>query len=817
MKISFDWIKDYVDIPADFDVNKLFYDLTMSTVEVEGIADLRKQFDKIIVGKIEEVLPHPNADRLKICRTVISDSETVDIVCGGTNVQAGMNVAVACPGAMVRWHGEGDKVEIKVSKVRGVKSIGMICGASEIGLSDLFPAKEETHIVDLSDFDILPGTPIADALDLNDYILEIDNKSMTNRPDLWGHYGMAREIAALYDFKLKDIEPVSIEGAEEFPVEIQDTVRCPRYIGVKMDNVSVKPSPFKMQSRIWRVGMRPINALVDITNYVMLATGQPTHAFDSDNISDRIIVRRAEPKEHLLLLNDRELELSSEDLVIADSEGAVALAGVMGGSKDSILPDTKRVILEVANFDSKGVRQTALRYENRTEASARYEKAIDAERCDLALSMAMSFFKEIYPEMAVCAYSDVYPKKQECCEIDVDVDWLDRRLGQHIDESVINTKLSQLGFKVTFNDGKMHVVVPSWRSTGDISIKDDIMEEIARLYGYEKFEPTPITTSFTGAINQIDIDLVRRIKEYLAFRCGMQEVFTYPWMNDTYVEAILPTTDGILKLSTPPAPNEKYIRSSLLPNICATVAKNERYYNEFAIFEEAQIVKDTDYTSDYDPTEKLPLTERYIAGSMVSTSDVFMLFRKVKGIVEYMPRITHMESFTFKKAEKPFWADNVAWLNILVGDQIVGNLGVLSKKASLKCGIKKLSVVLFEINTGLLKPFTSRTNTFAPIPEYPFVDYDLSPLFDVDVKWDEIYDVVMTEAEKNPLIHSVVYIDEYKGKQLPDGKKSVSFRLAIGSDERTLTSGEIEKCAMSVVKRLKEKFNIELRGYSLDN
>ena len=303
MKVSLNWIKDYVKLPEDMDLTRLAYDLTMSTVEVEGAEDLAKRFEHMLVGVVTEVCPHPNADKLRICKTDIGGGDVREIVCGGTNLTAGMRVAVACPGALCRWHGEGEPVEIKESKLRGVKSYGMICAASEIGLGDLFPTDEEAHILDLSAFDVPAGTSIADALDLHDIILEIDNKSMTNRPDLWGHYGLAREIAALYGLPLSRFRPFPRDlPAGGLTVTVEDPERCPRYIGAELTGVCVKPSPFWMQSRLWRAGMRPINALVDITNYVMLATGQPTHAFDSDNIQGHIIVRRAQEGEKLLLL-----------------------------------------------------------------------------------------------------------------------------------------------------------------------------------------------------------------------------------------------------------------------------------------------------------------------------------------------------------------------------------------------------------------------------------------------------------------------------------------------------------------------------------
>ncbi len=812
MKLSLNWIKDYVKIPDDMDLKQLAFDLTMSTVEVEGTHELARQFDKIVVGEIKEVLPHPNADKLRVCKVDIADGEIHDIVCGGSNLEVGQSVVVACPGAMVRWHGEGEPVEIKNTKLRGVASFGMICASSEVCLADLFPVQDEHEIMDLTSFGIPAGTPLAKALDLDDIILEIDNKSMTNRPDLWGHYGIAREISALYDLPLVKLEPFAPENVETLPLEIVDTKRCPRYMGVKMEGMSVKPSPFEMQSRLWRVGQRPINALVDVTNYVMMALGQPTHVFDSDNISDHITVRRAEQGEKLLLLNEKELELSADDLVIADSEGAVALAGVMGGAKDSILPTTQRVILEVANFESTGVRRTALRYDNRTEASSRYEKAVDPERCDLALSLTMKLFAELYPEMKVLAFNDVYPEKLVRKEIDVELNWLERRLGKRISNEDISKKLGLMGYDVTFTDSSMHIVVPTWRSTGDVSIKADIMEEVARMYGYENFEPTPIVTSFEGAINQLDIDIVRKAKEYLAIRCGMQEIFTYPWMTDSFVEAVLQNTDGILKLATPPAPDERYLRSSLLPNICKAVVKNERFYNEFSIFEEAQVFFDGNYTSKYDEKELLPSQRRNIAGAFAAPSDtVPSLFRKAKGILENMPRFTHMEGFTFTRDEKPVWADEVVWLNIKLGDAIIGNIALLSKKVSLACGIKNLSVVLFELDSDSFKPFTSRTNAFTHIAEYPTIEYDVSMLFDVDTKWEEISATVLKKKNSDSFLQGVKFVDEYKGAQVPEGKKSVTMRLVLGSDEKTLTSNEIEACANTVIKFLTKNIGAEMR------
>ena len=811
MKVSLNWIRDYVQLPADADLKKLAYDLTMSTVEVEDATDLGASFHDMVVGVINTIEQHPNADKLKVCKTDIG-GRVEDIVCGGSNLREGMKVAVALPGAMCKWHGEGDLVEIKKSKLRGVDSYGMICGAVEIGLADLFPTKEEAHILDLSDFDAPAGTPLADALDLNDIILEIDNKSMTNRPDLWGHYGIAREIAALYDLPMTQFPHFdrNVENTAGFHVTVEDAERCPRMTGTQIENVCVKPAPYWMQVRIWKTGMRPINALVDITNYVMLATGQPSHAYDSDHIAGHIIVRRAKAGETLTLLNGKELPLSTDDLTIADDAGIVGLAGVMGGAKDSILPTTSKVILEIANFQAAGIRRTALRYDNRTEASARYEKAIDPERCDQALDLSMQLFSDLYPEMKVTGLVDEYPRHLKQAEIDVPLSWLERRLGKRLSPDAIKHKMELLGYSITFDGDNMHVVVPTWRSTGDVSIQADIMEEVARMYGYENFEAEPITTTFDGAINQLDKDLERRIKEYLAIRCGMQEIFTYPWMEESYVNAVLQSTEGILSLSTPPSPAERFVRSSLLPNLCKAVVKNERYFNEFSIFETAQVFRDENYTSPYDEREKLPSQRKNVAGAFATTDkDITALFRKAKGVVEMMARYVHMETLTFRQTEKPVWADNVVWLNIYRGEEKVGDLALLSKKVSMACGIKNLNVMLFQLDQDSLVPLKSRTNTFTHLAEYPMTDYDISLLVDGSVQWKDVAQTV--RGIKSELLHGAAFVDEYRGKQVPAGKKSLTLRLAIGSKDKTLTSAEIEEVASGVLNKIAKRFGAELR------
>ncbi|MCL1844676.1 MAG: phenylalanine--tRNA ligase subunit beta [Defluviitaleaceae bacterium] len=844
MKISLNWIKEYVSLPADLTMEKIAYDLTMATVEVEGWEDMKARFDKIVVGNILDLEKHPNADKLTICRVDVgaANGGVKDIVCGGINLRKGMKVAVSLPGAKVRWHGEGDLVEVKVAKVRGAESFGMICASSEIGLYDLFPfdlEKEDGTIVDLSDFDADVGTNLAVALGIDDVILEIDNKSLTNRPDLWGHYGIARELSAFYGVPLVQIAPCEMsKNLPKIEITIADAQKSPRYIGVQIEGLEVKPSPFDIQTRLWRVGLRPINAIVDITNCVMLATGQPTHAFDSEKIEGHITVRRANDGEKLLLLDDRELTLCTDDLVIADDAGAVALAGVMGGKRDSVLPETNKIILEIANFDALGVRRTASRYDARTDAAIRFEKGIDPQRADITLPHVMQLFAAIYPEMKVTGFRDNYAQFLERKKIDVSLNWLEQRLGKRIANDDIARVLGHLGFETTFENDTLRVTVPSWRSTGDVSIPDDIMEELARMHGYENFAAAPIVTAFTDSITQPIIDIDRRIREFLAYRVGMREIFTYPWMKDEFATAILgmdaggkiPSTStqnmasrerestrdvSAVSLSAPPSPDEKFLRPSLLPNICRAIAGNVRYYNEFAIFESAQVFLPGDFVVTHDKREKLPVQRRNVAGAFVGGgggADVSTLFRRAKGALEALSRNIHAKPLDFKRVIPPTWADETVWLDIYNEAGRIGHFGLLAKKAALACGIKNHSVVLFELDIDALTPLSSRDNKYEHLPAFPVNEYDISLLFDAAKKWDEISAVVLEKKGEGNILRGVSFVDEYCGKQIPDGKKSVTLRMTLGSSEKTLTSNEIENFANSVVKRLTKQLGAEARG-----
>lgn len=806
MKVSLNWVKKYIDIPAELTNSQIAYDLTMRTVEVEDVVDTAEKFHDIVVGKITAVNAHPNADKLRICMVDIGESEDVQIVCGGSNLYEGEKVVVSKPGAEVYWHGESELMKIKETKMRGVASYGMICGAEEVYLEDLYPADDPTVIVDLGDIDATPGQNIADVIGMNDTVLEIDNKSLTNRPDLWGHYGIARELAAIYKLPLKPLDEFVVpEGLREYEVEIDCTEKCYRYACLEIRNLSVKDSPLWMKTAIINGGMRPINAIVDITNYIMLSVGQPTHAFDRTHVTgEKIIVRNANVDEKLELLDGENIDLTPEDLVICDVEGPIALAGIRGGKKDSILDDTVDVVLEVANFTAGAIRNTGKRFDEKTDASIRYEKGIDTQRVYQGLALGVKLFKEIFPEAEFTAFKDVNPVETKRSEVDVTKAFLDTRLGKVLDDSEISDTLRRLGFDVEFKNGVFHTVAPTWRSTGDISMRDDVLGEIARLVGYENFEAKPLPVNFENAVHQIEMDLNRHLREHLAFRCGFNEIFTYPWIDEKYIKAAKIDMAKGVRLATPPAPELATLRQSLVPGALEAVVKNLRYYDEFKIFEVAEVFEKGEFHPSSED-ETLPIHKLMLTGAVVG-KDAKSLFFDAKGVVESLPRYCHMNGYQFKQVEKPSWADSEVYLNILNDDkEIVGSLGLVSVATLSDAGVKKASAAVFELDVKKLVPFTSRTNEFEHLPQFPLVEEDLSLLADEDVKWEDIYEAIKYMAKE------VSFIEEYRGSQIPEGKKSIMIRIKLGNDDSTMTAKQIEKKTKNILNVLAKKTGVTLR------
>ena len=673
-------------------------------------------------------------------------------------------------------------------------------------LADVFPPADEREIVDFTELgvDCEVGQCVAEVAGLDDTIFEIDNKSLSNRPDLWGHLGMARELAAIYKVPLKDAPGGLPQGLPEYAVEIEDPDRCPRYSATLIENVYVKDSPSWMKTLVTNGGMRPINAIVDITNFVMMAVGQPLHAFDSTHVEgNKIVVRTARSGEKLILLDEADLDLGEEDLVICDTVEPMALAGIKGGHKDSILPETTSVLLEVADFTAPGIRRTVRKFNEKTDAAMRYEKGVDTQRTDQGVALALELFKEIYPECRITAFGDCYPQKTENALIDITQEFLDTRLGEVLPQNEIEDILTRLGYEVSFDGATYHCKAPTWRSTGDVSIHDDILGDIARLIGYEYFKKKPLPVNFEESVHQVKTDMARQLREYLAFRCGMNEIFTYPWIDEKFINAAKIDTDSSIRLATPPAPELGILRSSLIPGMLEAIDKNSRYFDEFSMFEAAQVFVKGEYSPSTED-EVLPVHKNLLTGTFAG-KDAAPLFYKAKGVIEGMNSYCHFEPLTFVQKEKPSWADEKVWLNILSGKEIVGSLGLISVAALADSGIKLMSAAAFEIDTDKLVPYPSRTNEFKHLPLYPLVSQDLSLLVDESVKWSDIAGSI------DKMVKEIKFVEEYRGKQIPAGKKSVMLTVTFGNDDSTMTSKQIEKKMAGIIKVLGNKVGAELR------
>lgn len=805
MLISYKWLNRYVDLPQGLTMEDLAYDLTMRTVEVESTTDLREKYDQIVVGIIKEVKAHPDADRLRVCQVDIGQGQPVQIVCGGSNLTEDHAVICSLPGSTVVWHGEGEPVKIAESKLRGVPSYGMICGASEVGLSDLFPASEDHVIVDLTE--CLPGMTfkagenIADLLGLDDFIIEIENKSLTNRPDLWGHYGIARELSAIYQRPLKALpdwkDMIDPSNLKEFPITIEDPEICHRFLALHLSGVDERKSPLWLQTSLMKVGIRPINALVDWTNYMMMVTGVPTHAYDESHIEEGLRVRRAKEGEELTLLDGKELSLTPDDIVIADGKKALGLAGCMGGSHDSIQDTTEETVLEIANFKPQMIRKTAQRYTIRTEASQRHEKGLDTQRMDQTLGVALELFRELFPEARAEAFADLSLEATKEEEVVISMTWLSDRLGQEVDGDKVKTLLEPLGFSLEKGEGDQYLVhVPSWRSTGDVSLPDDILEEVARMIGYENFELKPPKVELTGAVNQRKKSLDRAIREFLAFQAGSYEIMTYPWSRDEALEAMGMDGDQLLSLAQAPAPNQSKLRPGLGANIMDAVVSNVRFYDDFRLFELAQVYeKGESHPSEEDET--LPLMHRELCLALVG-QEAKDLFYEGKGILEAMPRAVQIDPFLFRQDDKPAWVDKNGWVNIVYRGKVIGAMGLVSNMVKRDMDLKFHDVCLITLDVEALVPFASRNNQYHALPQFPHVFQDISLLFDEKVTWSTITKPIQK------MVDSVAFVDEYRGNQIPEGKKSITLRVELASNEGTLTNAEINEKMKAIRESLED-------------
>jgi len=808
MYISLNWLKDFVKIPAKISAAEISKELTNHTVEVEGFITQAEQFNKVIIGRVLEVKKHPNADRLKVALVDIK-SKKLNIVCGAPNLAVGQLVPVALVGAILPGN-----FEIKESEIRGEKSSGMICAEDELGIG-----KNHEGIIVLND-NAKIGEPFSKYLKADDIVLEVDNKSLSNRPDLLSHYGIARELGVIFDLSLKPYEKLIdkkikflSDKENKLEVKLEDKEASPRYMAVKIDDLEVKESPAWLKERLIAVNQKPINNIVDLTNFVMLECGQPLHAFSSDKV-EKILVRKAHKNEHLETLDEKEINLSDEDLVISDGKKAIAIAGIMGGRDSGVKNETTSIILESANFKAAMIRKTSQKLGLRTEASSRYEKSLDPELTEVALFRFLTILKDICPNYKITSsLIDINQTNKETKKINLNLSWLVKKIGQEISHEKVLKILKQLGFLIEDeNNDILLVTVPSWRAAKDVSTKEDLVEEVLRIYGYNNItSQLPTETLNFPEINEERL-LERKIKNILSLRHGLSEVYNYSFVGEEQLKKLNIDFFNHLKLVNPLTDIQTMLRQSLVPGLVSNIKNNQAKADSLAFFEFGSVFFNSPSSLKKEASGDgvLPYQEKRL-GIAIASDDRDLLIN-LKGIVNNLFKNLinyELELEFLTPSEMPAWADKNVVAKIKLFNEDLGVVALLSREAINNINLKK-QVAIAELNYTTLFTLISNleTKTFKELSKFPEVVRDLSFVLNEKILYNEI----KTEIIKfNDLIKKVELFDVYSGDKLAHDEKSLAFHVILRSDEKTLTTEEVDEVVNSLIKHLSEKFETRLR------
>jgi phenylalanyl-tRNA synthetase beta chain len=810
MLISRDWLNEYAAIPKSFSAQDLASKLTLTVVEVEGWQEEGGMLENIVVGKILKIDKHPNADKLKICLTDIG-AEKLSIVCGGANIRVGMLVAVAKVGAKVRWHGEGDWQALQPANIRGVESRGMICAAEEMGLPERL--NPEHGILDLSETGAKPGAAFRSVMKLHDTIFEVDNKSLTHRPDLWGHYGLAREMSAIFGGKLKTIELQKITKTKKkaqnkkLKVKVLDSNLCPRYCGLVIGNIKVAPSPLWLQKRLFSLGVRPINNIVDVTNYVLLELGQPMHAFDYLFIGDvGITVRTAKEGEKITTIDDIERKLGKETLVIANDKGPVAVAGVMGGKNSEINVGTTTIILESANFEPYSIRKTSSKLGLRSESSIRFEKSLDPNLAPAGILRAAKLILDLCPGAVVAsALVDVAKFSLKQGPIKLDLARLEKALGLKIPKAKVVSILKGLGFGVS-GAKILSVKIPSWRATKDIASAEDLAEEILRIYGYDKVKSALPEFEITPPPQDPLPILESKIKDAMV-GLGTSEVYNYSFLSERNMN-LLGLADSFVKIKNPISKEENILRPNMLANLLKNAAANQFNFSDFTVFEIGSVYLNKPSKTIANPKKKtyLPEEKRRLAAVLVKEGSKNQ-FTQAQALAQNLFFGLGL-NVEFKKVPDPKPYEHPArTAYIMVGDKPVGKVFELHPAKADDFNIKE-RVGYFEIKIEELPELIkSQGVKFAPPPKFPSVRRDLALVCPEAMDYQGLEQAIMAASR---LVVSVSLFDIYRGAGIPAGTKSVALHLEFRHPDKTLEAGEIEKEVERILSRLKGQ-GIEIR------
>lgn len=798
MKVSLNWLKNYIDI-SNYSVLDLKNILTNTGLEVESIEEIGKSLEGFVVSEVVSKEKHPNADKLTVCK-VFDGTETYQVICGAPNVEVGQKVVFAPVGLTIPGTGE----KLKKAKIRGVESFGMICSEKELGLGE-----DHSGIVVL-DSSAPIGIPFNKYLGLDDYVLEIG--VTPNRPDALSHIGIARELSAITKkkFILPKIDIVENDDRIEkyLKVDILNEVDCPRYCARMIKNVKVKESPLWLKNYLMNVGIRPINNVVDISNFVMLELGQPLHTFDAKLVEGgKIIIKNADEDEIFITLDGKERVLDSSMLMICDAKKKIAIAGVMGGVNSEISENTKDVIIESAYFNPKSIRRTSKKLGLSSESSYRFERGVDYKNTLLAANRAAQLIAEIAGGEIIGGYIDENPVKFDDAEIKLRVSRSNRILGIELNRDEIADLLQRLGIQVQKSNGDViYCTIPSFRP--DLTREIDLIEEVARIYGYDKIKDDA-RVSFEISIDKIQKRYEDKVRDILS-GFGLFEV-----MNNTLLSEEEANFDDLrsVKILNPISQELSHLRPSLIPGLIKTVAINHRFGEfDLQLFEIGKVMvaktEKVETIQDYVELEKLAicLTGKWTDKNWKENETYVDIFH-LKGLVESFLEKLSLDNVNFTSyyaSENNFYSIEI---KAFIDKTYIGSLYKMTENYLKKFDVEK-PVFIGEFDLGLMKSLPAKPVVFKKLSNYPKIDRDISFFVDNDTPYEKIEQLIWKVSDK--ILINVILFDLYFDSK-KSNKKSLAIRLEFQSYEKTLTSDEVDQRIDKITSALEKEFKIELR------
>lgn len=767
MLISCNKLKSHIKSSEDIDFLNIWNTFTIRTAEVESVKKVGDQIDNIVIAEIVECKDHPDSDHLHVLMVNYGGSAPIQVVCGAPNVRVGLKTAY------IKLGGHIDGIEIKARPLRGIVSNGMCCSGRELGISD-----DHDGIIELPD-DAPVGIDIKDYLPINDIIVEIDNKSLTNRPDLWGHYGIAREIAAITDHELLplDIEEIK-NNQKDLEITIKDPNLCYRYTGLKIDNLKNNKTPLDMQIFLYYVGMRSISLFVDLTNYLMLELGQPMHAFDS-RVVKKIEVGLASDGDTYTTLDDVERKLTKDNLMIKNEDKYFGIAGVMGGLDSEILSDTDSIFLESANFNAGSIRKTAVALGLRTEASARYEKSLDPNMTDVAIKRLVYLLKRENPNLVIASnLTDVYPTPLEEGHITLHKNLLNIYMGRALSDETVSTILEKLGFTVEIKEDAYEVTVPTFRATKDVKIEQDLIEEIARMYGLENFEAKPLKLDLTITEHETIYNQEYEVKHLLAEKYDMHEVNSYIWYDTETLKKVGVEKTGVKLLGKS---ENNILRDDLSFSLMNIVETNFKNYHKFNIFEIATIIENN--------ANKRVLSI-ILADDEKNIESIYMQAKQIAKYIFKMLKNKTVE-FTNNVNEKSYYDASLGKV-INIDNTKLGEINVLNKTITNKLA-KKKSIVCIDIDFDKYVNIVPTEKLAVEVSKYPTVELDYTIILPTNAKYETLKEVL--SKFKSNLIKSYSLISTYENKY--------TIRYTLGSNTKTLEQKDLSSFKDRFIEHIK--------------